>query len=242
MIRTPPASTLTQSRLASQLARIAAPVTQQPPGQFAERLGRLIDLSSSVSLSVTLAGLKRCPFEAIPGGVRRAREDFIKVHGAMVAAIMRSLVPGSGPSRIKWPRSPEEGGQAAAESYGKFYSAHQREMDARVRGLQERVRDNLSGISPMLAELAQLDAALSDALAVDSRRLLASIPVQVIARVQALRASAIDDESIEQQLQADLQGLLLAEAEVRLLPAQGLVEAAAEQAGAQAPVASSGAH
>ncbi len=222
-----PADALTQSRLVSELIQLSGRAVALPPRQFADRLGSLIDLSNSVALSATLAGLRRKPFEAIPGGAQRSREDFLKVHSAMVSAVMRSLVPGSGPSRIKWPQAEDGGTAPLAAAYGKFYASHQREMDGRVRGLQERVRDNLMGASPALAELAQLDAALNDALAVHSRQLFSAIPGVVISRAEHLLGSEAGD--ITPRIRADIQGLLLAEVEARLLPVQGLVEALDEQ-------------
>ncbi len=224
MTQRPAVDTLTQSRLVRQLAQLTGRGLASSSRPFSDRLGSLIDLSNSVSLSATLAGLRRKPFEAIPGGARRSREDFLKVHGAMVGAIMRSLVPGSGPSRIKWPQV-EEGEYPPAAAYGKFYAAHQREMDARVRGLQERVHDNLRGTAPELAELAQLDAALNDAVAVHSRQLFAAIPGLVVERAEQFKA---ETEDVGPRIQADIQGLLLAEVEARLLPVQGLVEALEE--------------
>ncbi len=224
MTRTLPADALTQSRLVRLLARMIGR-GPTPSRQFADHLGSLIDLSNSVALSATLGGLRRKPFEAIPGGEKRSHEDFLKVHSAMVSTIMRSLVSGSGPSRIKWPQG-EKDVPPLANAYGKFYAAHQREMEGRVRGLQERIRDNLMGVSPALAELAQLDGALNDAIAIHCRQLFASIPSLVITRAEHLQSAGTGD--ITPRIREDIQGLLLAEVEVRLLPAQGLVEALEE--------------
>lgn len=221
MTRTPSTANFVQPRLVGLLAEWGGGSEPVAPGQFAQRLGRLIDLSSSVDLAETLAGLPRRPFEPAPEGAERAREDFLRVHEAMINGVMRSLSPGRGPSRIKWPQAEE--GEPPLEAYGKFYAANQREMDARVRGLQERVRDALAGAAPELAQLAALDAALGDALLVHSRRLFAGIPGRVRRRLQQLREEK--DSAPETRLQNEVQALLLAEVEARLLPVQGLIEA-----------------
>lgn len=224
MTQTPPAATLTQSRLVNHLAEIAG--GRPPPrGQFAQRLGGLIDLSSSVTLAKALADPGAEPFEPAPGEPGRAREDCLRVHAAMIGAVLRSLHPETGPTRIKWPAGDAEEAPAP-EAYGKFYAAHQREMEARVRGLQERVRDVATGTSAPLARLAQLDEVLGDALLVHGRRLFAGIPGQVSRRMEQLLAvpEASRDE-VEAQLREEIQALLLAEIEARLLPVQGLVEA-----------------
>lgn len=225
MTQTPPAATLTQSRLVNQLAEIAG--GKLPPReQFAQRLGSLIDLSSSVTLAETLGGLGRAPFEPLPGEPGRAREDFLRVHAAMVGAALRSLNPESGPTRIKWPQRDEDD-TPPAPAFGKFYAANQREMEARVRGLQERVRDMIAGASAPLARLAALDEVLGDALLAHSRRVFAGIPGLVEERAKELLGSGdgAGSEDGEAQLKADVQGLLLAEIEARLMPVQGLVEA-----------------
>ncbi|MFV0276383.1 MAG: DUF3348 family protein [Parahaliea sp.] len=216
----PATTTFAHTRLVSLLASLGGPALKKvEPRQFGPRLGGLIDLSSSVALADTLGGLDKAAFEVAEEQPARAREDFFRVRAAMISAVMRSLVPGSGPSRIIWPE--EVSADGGADALKRFYAAHQREMEARVRGLQERVRHVLLDTDPALARLATLDTALANALLSHTRRLFAGIPALVARRQVALR----EVEGGPQQLKAELQGLLLAEVDARLLPVQGLVEA-----------------
>lgn len=225
MNRTPSASSFVQPRLVSLLSAWDSGAAAVAPDQFTQRLGRLIDLSSSFDLAETLDSLPRLEYEPAPDQGVRAREDFLRVHAAMIGAVMRSLDPERGPTRIRWPE-PEAGASPPAEAYSKFYAANQREMEARVRGLQERVRDAIAGCAPELAQLAALDGALGDALLVHSRRLFAGIPARVRKRLEQLRGEGGD--AAEARLKGEVQALLLAEIEARLLPVQGLVEALEE--------------
>ncbi|GAB3276275.1 DUF3348 family protein [Parahaliea aestuarii] len=224
MSRTPTSSSFSQTRLISLLSSLGGPRGDADSRQFGQRLGGLIDLSHSVILADTLASLERQPFEPVDEDPARAREDFLRVRAAMMGAVIRSLVPDGGASRIRWPEAVLDAG--GGDALRRFYSAHQREMDARVRGLQERCRDALRGCSAALMQLATLDQALMDALAGHSRRLFGNIPdvlekMQVAAREMLLQGGA----DAEGQLKTDVQALLLAEIDARLLPALGLIEA-----------------
>ncbi|WP_116364186.1 DUF3348 family protein [Parahaliea mediterranea] len=224
MSRTPTSTSFSQTRLISLLSSLGGPAGGGESRQFGPRLGSLIDLSHSVTLADTLALLERQPFEPVDEDPTRAREDFLRVRAAMMAAVMRSLTPGSGATRIRWPEAVLE--SKGGEALRRFYTAHQREMDARARGLQERCRDALSGCSPSLMQLATLDQTLMDALSAHSRRLFGNIP-DVLEKMQAAAREALlqGNADAEQQLKTDVQALLLAEIDARLLPVLGLVEA-----------------
>ena len=143
------------------------------------------------------------------------------------------------------------------EPYQRFYARHQREIDFKVESLQLYVRDSVSGLSLELAQLVALDVALGDVLAVHARRLFAVIPKLLSKRFKHLRAeheralansegsanstgcanSADLDHPAEwvnpggwlHAFYQEMQGLLLAELDVRLQPILGLVEALNEQ-------------
>ncbi|WP_167854843.1 DUF3348 family protein [Mangrovimicrobium sediminis] len=222
----PSSTAFSQSRLGSLLASLGGPAKGPDPRHFGQRLGTLFDLSQSVALADTLATLQRQPFEAADAddAPSRAREDFLRVRAAMIATVMRSLVPDSGPTRIRWPDAVlEEGG---GDALRRFYLAHQREMEMRAIGVHERCRDALRGCTPELARLALLDEALMGSLLGHSRKFFASIP-GVLVRMQAAAREALlqGAADAEQQLKSDVQALLLAEVSDRLLPVLGLVEA-----------------
>jgi len=128
------------------------------------------------------------------------------------------------------------GPEDALKPFLDFYRLHQTQMSSKVKGLRSHVRDAAAGLSVELAQLAQLDLVLADALAVPSRRFLASVEPLLRKRFEPLLADAQSIPTAEQtddnglmplynRLCGELQSLLLAEVEVHLLPVLGLVEA-----------------
>jgi hypothetical protein len=174
-----------------------------------------------------------------------------------VESVIRSFVGDPG-ARIKVPslntRIPTEQ-LSRFEPYHRFYAAHQREFESRVRPLQLVVRDAIRGLSPEMMQLVALDEGVGDALSVHTRKYLAVIPQLLAKRFDLLLAESQqgdaaahrdgqEDRADEALLKTwtassgwlgrfyqEMQGLLLAELELRLLPILGLVEAANEQVG-----------
>ena len=145
----------------------------------------------------------------------------------------------------------------AFEPYHRFYAAHQREIDFKVQSLHLIVRDMASGSSKELAQLAALDSALGEVLSVHIRKLFAVTPKLLgkrfgyLMQEQLLQEQQFQEQLSQEQLfeqqQADdpslwvkpggwldkfykeMQGMLLAELDVRLQPVLGLVEALNQQ-------------
>jgi hypothetical protein len=125
------------------------------------------------------------------------------------------------------------------EPYQTFYSSQQREMSARVQHLQRTVRKRAQDHSPALAQLATLDSALGDVLLARTRTFYASIPrllskrfTQHCENCQASNIEATAWQAVDggfDQFSREMQGVLLAELEVRLQPVVGLVKAFNEQ-------------
>lgn len=103
------------------------------------------------------------------------------------------------------------------------YQTHQQAMDTRIGALRGQLRSALQAGPPALGRLAALDAVLDGALAGRQRQLLAAVPgwlgQHFKRRPLTLAAAA-----------AELQRVLLAELDLRLLPLQGLVDALAHSA------------
>jgi len=230
---------LNGSRLVRYLAELQVSGAAIPQQHLAERLGALIDLPDSIKLSNAHARLHRLAFE--PAGFSRedVKREFLRMRMAMVQSIIRTFAPRPAPSRIKLP-APEAAPAAdpaeAYQPYRKFYTGHQRDMEFRVQQLQSQVREAATGLSPELARLAALDKALGDTLVGHTRKFLAVIPELLgkhFAHVHGEYQQATDtpqepDEDwapCHQRFCADMQGLLLAEIETRLMPVLGLVEA-----------------
>lgn len=142
------------------------------------------------------------------------------------------------------------------EPYRRYYAAHQREMESSIGLLRTRLRKALadaSSGSPALARLAVLDEVMERALGERERSLLASVPQLLAKRFARLRQAhrqALADQPLANDPPADdpaqwmqpggwlatfcreQQAVLLAELEVRLQPAAGLVDAFDKEANA----------
>lgn len=213
--------------------------------RFAEKLGDLIDLSDSFSLSDSLRGLKRTPFEAKENN-DNIQNVFIGTRSIIMEAIIKSFVADTGNQPFQLPRPNIDtlsNDESAFEPYRRFYASHQSEIELQLLKLRAQVRESISGYSSELAQLAALDTALGDMLSVHSRKLFSSIPKLLAQRFHHLRQQQLQEEqppldSPERWSGSDgwlgmfleeMQGLLLAELEVRLLPVIGLIEAFNEE-------------
>ncbi|MEH6582839.1 MAG: DUF3348 family protein [Halioglobus sp.] len=227
------------SRLVRFLSDLTLPDVQVTHRQFSERLAQLIDLPDSIALASAHGNLTTLPFEPASASGEEIREEFLQARTSMLQKVISSFAPGSGTSRIRLPASTAGiplADEARAEPYLKFYMAHQRQMDFAVQNLRGRVREALTGLSPQLAQLAALDTALGDTLSIHARKFFATVP-----RLLEQRFSALVDEfqhkpplsqdqpndwpQLMQRFGVEMQGLLLAEVEARLLPVLGMVEA-----------------
>ncbi|MEH6636805.1 MAG: DUF3348 family protein [Halioglobus sp.] len=227
------------SRLIRCLTDLAVTDIKVSQSHFAQRLAQLIDLADSITIS-SAHGKYRKPAAAAPAAAPQTiNDEFLRVRTSILHAIMKSFAASAGPSRIKLPvpaASRPVDNTEAFTPYLTFYTAHQAQIDARVRGLHLRVREMATSVSPELAQLAALDTALGNTLAVHARKSFAVIPGLLRQHFDHL----LNDNARGEDCQSDsnkvwmqllqgfcstLQGLLLAETEARLLPVLGLVEA-----------------
>jgi hypothetical protein len=205
---------------------------------FAQRLGQLIDLSDSVNISRVHGQGSANLFMASTTSVEAITAEFLQVRNAIIVSIIQSFEDDTGLRRIKLPRpGPEASADASDyEPYGRFYAAHQREMGGKIQRLRAQVREAVRGGSAELAQLVVLDEALGDTLTLHSRKFFAAIPRLLARRYAHLlneytvacdnpqNNSGSWSELLELFCQ-DMQSVLLAEVEARLLPTQGLIEA-----------------
>jgi hypothetical protein len=213
-------------RFLSELAVCDAPAS---PRSFADRLGQLIDLSDSISLSVTHLQLFSLPFEETSISAEAVRKDFMEVRATLLSSILRSFTPAGNPGKLKLPQLEVSDELVDYGPYLRFYNAHQRDMEFRVRNLQDRVRIAVSGLSPRLARLVELETAIDQTLIKKHRQSFAALPGLLEQRFKHLASSTDEAEQLIARYQRDLRGLLLAEADARLLPVLGLVEAIDEE-------------
>ncbi|MCB1687191.1 MAG: DUF3348 family protein [Halioglobus sp.] len=227
------------SRLVRFLAELLDADAQLSHQRFIERLGQSFDLADSIRISAVHE--KRF---AATGAEPDAPEDTIKddyqrARSAIVNSAVQSFAPEASAMGTRFPearagKSIEE--IMEVEPYLNFYIAQQRNVDFRIRDLHTSTRKALAERSPKLARLAALDAVLAEPLSVPARRSFMVVPRLLRQRFTALRdehhRAAPDPanarqcwEQTLQQFRREMQGLLLAEIETRLLPTQGLIDA-----------------
>lgn len=253
MTRALPRTNFNSSRLIRFLADLDLVDAAEPGDAFAERLSLWLEVTDAISLSAANKAGSAGPSVAPAGEAEIARvavaEEFARKREALVNSITRSCSPEGGEGRIKWP-SPKVGMPievaAAYEPYRRFYVAHQRDMEANIRPLREKLRQALAQAAPALKKLAALDAVLDKVLSAREGQLLLTVPLlfekrfaQLLAAHRQRLAAGGQEDKPETWMQAggwlagfckELQALLLAELDVRLQPAAGLIEALSNEA------------
>lgn len=107
----------------------------------------------------------------------------------------------------------------------RFYAGQQRDMELGVRPLRIKAREQLAHASPILAKLAALDVTFDGILADREKKLLAAVPSLMEQRFLHLRATHSQPQGWLVNFSQELQTVMLAELELRLLPTTGLVAA-----------------
>lgn len=234
-------SRLSSSRLIRYLTDLSVSDVSVSHKQFAERLSSLIDFSDSIILSAAHWDMPNMAFEPTSESTRNLTEEFLKMRQGLVEKIIKSTTPYANDARIRLP-APAPGEPLDTvlgyEAYHRFYAIQQRDMELKIQRLRAQVRDEMSTISPPLAQLAILDNALNDTLLGHTRRFLGVVPRLLHKRFQQLlsdhQANHLEDDDPETWLSSggwlarfykDIQGLLLAELDVRTQPVLGLIEA-----------------
>ena len=226
------------SRLIRFLAELEVAEEQLPHARFVQRLGQLIDLSDALKLSETLRHAAPLAAATEDNTFWDVEGDFLRVRTNLIKGIMGSFVRDETHSRIRLPVPGQFSAnlnEARHEPYARFYRAHQREMELRIKGLQVRVREHAQRFPGQLSRLAELDRVLTETFAARTRQCFAVLPTLVGSRYRLLLPEQ-DQSQMEpvaeaglEQLHVEMRELLLAELDTRLLPVQGLVEAISEQ-------------
>ena len=201
-------------RLLARLTDIDAPESRQG---FADRLSQWFSWTDAISLSAALDG----GFAAGRSGARAPVDpeegECTRVRTALVNAIadpMETTVDFS--------------------SYRRRYLARQQAMEASIGPLRDRLRSRLAARSPAMARLAAMDAVMEQVLGAQEYRLLSTVPVLLekhFARLRKADQAADEADSGVQPgrwsdlFRKDMQGVLLAELDLRFQPLEGLLEA-----------------
>jgi len=243
-----PCTNFNSSKLIRFLTDLSIVDASESKQTFAERLGEWFDFTDAITLHAAHNASVSNSSAAHSGKPSVANdsveEEFARARMALVNSITTSCSPDCGEARIKLPTlkpGVDIKTAAAYDPFHRFYLAHQSEMEMNIRPLRARVRVALSAASATLAQLAALDAALDKILAVRERQLLSSVPLLLEKRFEQLRhthrqrladAQQTDDPGLWMQAGEwlacfcrELQGVLLAELDLRLQPTVGLIEA-----------------
>ncbi len=246
MTRVLPPTNFHSSPLIRHLAELDLLEEAEPGGDFADELGRWVHFTDAIALaSVHESGLAKLavpsPAQREATGARLAA-DFEKAKTFLVNSITRSCAP-NGRTHIKLPLVLQN--EVTYLPYRQFYEAHQRDMELSVEPLRVNLRDALAKASPRLRKLAELDVVMDRILRPREAQLLARVPVLLQKRFAALYAAHLEYITANGQTDSaaawtqpggwltsfcqTLQTLLLAEAELRLQPSAGLLEAFNQQ-------------
>jgi len=203
-------------RLLARLTDVDVPASRQT---FAERLSRWLGWTDAIGLSAALNGAP-AQAPAAPVSLGADEGEFTRVRNALVKAIATT------------------GGEPIDAADGfvplrRHYHAQQQAMEMSIGALRERLRARLAGRSPGMSRLAAVDAVMEQVLGARERALLSSVPVLLEKHFERLRqadadadvaADAADGRWME-VFRRDMHSVLLAELEIRLQPAAGLLEA-----------------
>lgn len=232
MANSPHKSALSGTVLVRFLASLGVSDAEFSNDNFAERMSRLIGLSDSINIA---QAHRNVSYDAeLPTAndlSANLKQDFDALRGGIEELIDRSFGPPENAGRLKLPPLKVVDGMPEFEPYQRFYVALQREMDYRILPLWSTMRESAAAASPELAQLAAIDAALGESLIPHAKELFGVVPRMLRKRFEQLyEASDIAADSGEsppwlQTFHRDMQELLFAELEVRLLPVIGLLEA-----------------
>jgi len=221
---------------------------------FAEKLGLWVHFTEAIILAAvhddSIASPPKMHPEAQSAACVAVGVEFDRVRDSLVNAVTKSCSPNLGKlqahSALPEPRLELPMDLASAYMpYRRFYEAHQRDMELRIQPLRVNLREALAKASPALKKLADLDAAFEGILRERERQLLSTVPLLLKKRFEQLFKD--HQQKLADMQQADnpagwtqagawlarfcneLQMLLLAEVELRLQPAMGLIEAINEE-------------
>ena len=245
MTRALPRTNFNSSTLVRVLADMAVVDAPQSGPAFAEKLGLWLDFTDAIKLFSAhnaANSIAQSAVASVAGG--DVGEVFAQVRAAVVKSITTSALPDAGQSRLKLP-TPDAAAPieiaAAYEPYRRYYLAHQRDMELKLGPLRSNVRAVLVRTSAELRQLAALDEALDGILSDHESKSLAAVSLLLEKRFEHLLAShrqqlvatgQADNPALWMQAGMwlatfcnELQTVLLAELDLRLQPALGLIEA-----------------
>ncbi|HKU00950.1 MAG TPA: DUF3348 domain-containing protein [Paraburkholderia sp.] len=230
--RTSARTSLSGPALVRLLARLGETEVQASPQPLADRLSQWLGWTDAIALSTVLS--TPAPAPAVAGGARTHGDDeaqrCLSLRSALSKAIALDgvLAPAKarrgsayGHARASQqapvPEAPETDADYAV--FRQCYLALQQKMETDIGDLRGRLRSRLAAVSPAMAKLATLDAAMERSLAARERSLLGAVPGLLGAHFERLRKAAREAAAGEAQAAAD--SAPGAESAERTRPAEG---------------------
>ncbi|MBT9595791.1 MAG: DUF3348 domain-containing protein [Vitreoscilla sp.] len=211
-------------RLLTRLTEVDAPESRQA---FAERLSQWLGWADAISLSAALSsGTPPAPMAAsAPGAADKDAADPARVRAGLVKALADA---GAAATMNNAAADPADGDFSP---HRRHYHAQQQAMEHAIGPLRNRLRARLAGRSPAMARLAAVDAVMDQVLGPRERALLSTVPVLLERRFEQLRLQHAPEGPAPgwmHRFRQDMHSVLLAELEIRLQPAEGLLAALRE--------------
>lgn len=255
MERVLPRSGLNGSALVGLLAQLSLLDAPLAKPSFVDGLGRWLGWDLAIPLAAALNGPPQGPGGCAgddPAGDDGARAAAAAAGSALAAtrqALARAITDdGVRPAVPRRPglrapaRRPADTVDAPAATdfapYRRRCIDLQQAMERAIAPLRQRVRGAVGRRSPALGRLAAIDAVLEGVLGAQQQALLAMMPTLLQTHFDRLRQAPSRSPAAQgpnapapsldwlDTFHHDMQRLLLAELELRLLPLQGLLEAA----------------
>lgn len=219
-------------RILSDLACLEA----APAAAFAEKLGLWVDYTDAITLcAVHNARPASTPAPApMATAAEAVAEEFARQRGVLERAIHTGKLPPMEPAEAAQLASSNTGAgptageiTAAYEPFRRYYLAQQRDLELKLPPLRACVREALAQASAALQQLGALDAALDAILAERESHLLGSLPLLLKKRFTHLLKHQHPQPpgAWAARFGQELQTVLLAELDLRLQTATGLIEA-----------------
>lgn len=176
---------------------------------FADGLVQWVGWADAIALS---AALERPPVAVNPEGPTfdaRAECDRIRAH--LAKSVAREVAATDA--------------DMVYTLFRRRYVAQQQSMEDSITALRDRVRTAVAARSPALSRLAAVDLVMAQALGVQERRLLGTVPGKLEKYCRRLRKEYEDSDDWVSLFRHDMQAVLLAELDLRMQPVEGLIEA-----------------
>ncbi|MGY0558420.1 MULTISPECIES: DUF3348 domain-containing protein [unclassified Lysobacter] len=236
MAKAPPRTPVPGPAFIRLLVRLTDADIQPSRHTLSDRLSQWIDWNRAVGLSRALDGRVPAAATEVPDFDGSEASECTRVRTALVKAIdQASAAVDTGASG-----SGVDDALVDYTAVGGRYLDMQRTMQAATGRLRGQLRDRLTHETVDLARLAEVDAVMEQTLSPRENTLLATVPAllgQHFFRLHAAGQSPLADPEASavssavqpgawlERFHKDMQGLLLAELELRFHPVEGLLAA-----------------